>query len=87
MNKFLFIILLLFLGANSAFAKEVQIKFNLKFGFVKGGEAEMFISDTTFNGGPPFIITLWVKLPVWQIRFTEFTIFMKLRLTPKRIFR
>ncbi|WP_346856054.1 DUF3108 domain-containing protein [uncultured Draconibacterium sp.] len=50
MNRFLLIILLLFLGVNSAFTKEVQIKFNLKFGFVKGGEAEMFISDTTFNG-------------------------------------
>src|SRR5690606_14626455 len=30
-------------------AKKEKIKFNLKFGFIKGGEAELIISDTIFN--------------------------------------
>ncbi len=33
-------------------AKERRIRFNLKYGFVKGGEAEMIIIDTIFDGNP-----------------------------------
>lgn len=33
-------------------AEEKRIRFNLKFGFVKGGEAEMIITDTVFNAKP-----------------------------------
>ena len=33
-------------------AKERRIRFNLKYGFVKGGEAEMIIIDTIFDGKP-----------------------------------
>lgn len=33
-------------------AKKETILFNLKFGFVKGGEAELIITDTVFNGKP-----------------------------------
>lgn len=43
----------LLLWAMQSFAeKEERIRFNLKFGFVKGGEAEMVLSDTVFNGAP-----------------------------------
>ncbi len=34
----------------NAFASKETIKFNLKFGFIKGGEARLIICDTTFNG-------------------------------------
>jgi len=50
-NK-LFIILFLFIGLNSAFAKEERLLFDLKFSFAKGGEAVLTISDTVFNGKP-----------------------------------
>lgn len=33
-------------------AKEERIRFNLKFGFLKGGEAELTVTDTVFNGRP-----------------------------------
>ena len=46
------IFLLLFLVIQSVSGKEQVVRFNLKFGFVKGGEAEMTIKDTTFNGKP-----------------------------------
>jgi len=52
MNRILLISLFLILGFNTGFSKEIQIRFHLKFGFVKGGEAEMFITDTTFNNRP-----------------------------------
>lgn len=42
----------LILIAFSASAKEEHIFFNLKFGIVKGGETEIIISDTIFNGRP-----------------------------------
>lgn len=44
--------LFLFFGALQVQSKEIKVRFNLKFGFVKGGEAEMVISDTIFNGRP-----------------------------------
>ena len=31
-------------------SSEIKVKFHFKFGFVKGGEGTMTISDTTFNG-------------------------------------
>jgi hypothetical protein len=33
-----------------AFAQKESIEFNLKFSFIKGGEADLIISDTIFNG-------------------------------------
>lgn len=44
-----FVFLLL---AQSVWAKEERIKFHVKFGFLKGGEVEMVVNDTTFNGKP-----------------------------------
>lgn len=44
-------ILLLVISLASVASKE-KIKFNLKFGFIKGGEAELIISDTIFNNTP-----------------------------------
>jgi hypothetical protein len=52
MNRVItFTILALFI-VQALSAKEKRINFNLKFGFVKGGEAEMVITDTVFNGRP-----------------------------------
>uniref|UniRef100_UPI0032179188 DUF3108 domain-containing protein n=1 Tax=uncultured Draconibacterium sp. TaxID=1573823 RepID=UPI0032179188 len=52
MNRFLVILLIILFGTNKVFATKEHIRFNLKFGFIKGGEAEMTITDTTFNGKP-----------------------------------
>ncbi len=54
MNKWIIIILILTFSVRTGFAKNERIRFNLKFGFVKGGEAEMIITDTIFNGKPAF---------------------------------
>ncbi len=43
-------ITLLFLSSN--LKAEEKIRFNLKFGFIKGGEATMVISDTIFESKP-----------------------------------
>lgn len=44
------IILLSFLMISPAiFAKKESILFNMKFGIIKGGEAQLIITDTTFN--------------------------------------
>ncbi len=44
------ILLLVFINfARIAAAKKEVISFDLKFGFIKGGEAKFIISDTTFN--------------------------------------
>lgn len=48
---FLIVIFSLFI-AQLADAKEERIRFNLKFGFLKGGEAELTVTDTVFNGRP-----------------------------------
>lgn len=50
--KLLTVLVFLFLVSHSAWAKQEVIRFNLKFGFVKGGVADMFITDTTFAGTP-----------------------------------
>ena len=50
MKKNIIITLLFLFLLPKAFASKEEIKFNLKFGFVKGGEAELIIKDTTFNG-------------------------------------
>jgi hypothetical protein len=52
MIKCINIFLLYFLLAQSISAKKERILFDLKFGFVKGGEAKIIITDTTFNGSP-----------------------------------
>lgn len=46
------IILLLALFIHNVSAKKEVILFSLKLGFIKGGEAEMTIIDTVFNGKP-----------------------------------
>ncbi|MCG6190215.1 DUF3108 domain-containing protein [Maribellus maritimus] len=50
MKKFIIILLSFLFLMPQAFGSKEEIKFNLKFGFVKGGEAKLIISDTTFNG-------------------------------------
>jgi len=52
MNKIVLIFLSVFLLIQTVSAKEKRVRFNLKYGFIKGGEAEMIIIDTTFNGIP-----------------------------------
>ena len=52
MNKLFSIIIVLVFAAQSLSAKDISLKFHLKFGFVKGGEAEMTISDTILNDRP-----------------------------------
>ncbi|WP_321997598.1 DUF3108 domain-containing protein [Draconibacterium orientale] len=52
MNKLFSILIVFFLATQIASAEDVSVTFNLKFSFVKGGEAEMTISDTVFNGQP-----------------------------------
>lgn len=52
MKKIIGISLFVFLMAQNVSAKKERILFDLKFGFVKGGEAEIIIADTTFNGKP-----------------------------------
>lgn len=52
MKRFFLISLLVVFSFQLASAKEERLQFNLKFGFVKGGEAEMIIKDTVFNGNP-----------------------------------
>jgi len=47
-NIFLFLIILI----QSVSAKKEILFFDLKYGFAKGGEAVLTISDTTFNGLP-----------------------------------
>ncbi|MCK3686205.1 DUF3108 domain-containing protein [Maribellus sp. YY47] len=54
MKKNILIVLLLVWSFQTLEAKEERIRFNLKFGFLKGGEAEMVIRDTVFNGKPAF---------------------------------
>ena len=52
MIKTTIIFLSLFLLMQTVSAKEKRVRFNLKYGFIKGGEAEMIIIDTSFNGIP-----------------------------------
>lgn len=52
MSKISISILFILLLSLSVSAKKEVIRFNLKLGFIKGGEAEMTIIDTTFNGKP-----------------------------------
>ena len=52
MIKTIIIFLSLFLLTQTISAKEKIVRFNLKYGFIKGGEAEMIIIDTVFNGKP-----------------------------------
>jgi hypothetical protein len=52
MKKSVILFLTLFLAIQTLSAKKENIRFNLKFGFVKGGEAEIIITDTTFNNKP-----------------------------------
>jgi len=51
MNRLL-LLFLAFLFSLSVSAKKEVIRFNLKLGFIKGGEAELTITDTVFNSKP-----------------------------------
>lgn len=50
MKKIFVIFLLHLIVSTAVFAKKESISFDLKFGIIKGGEAQFIISDTTFNG-------------------------------------
>jgi len=52
MTRTVIILISIFFLIQTVSAKEKIIRFNLKYGFIKGGEAEMIIIDTTFNGIP-----------------------------------
>ncbi len=49
MKNFFSILTLILIFASNVHAKKERIFYHLKFGFVKGGEAELIISDTIFN--------------------------------------
>jgi hypothetical protein len=49
MKKVIIITILISIFILPAEARKEKIFFNLKFGFIKGGEAELIISDTIFN--------------------------------------
>ncbi len=55
MNRAALLLLTFFLSVQIVSAKEKRVRFNLKFSFLKGGEVEMVIKDTTFNGNPAII--------------------------------
>lgn len=52
MIKTVIIFLSVFLLTQTVSAKKEIIRMNLKFGFIKGGEAEIIIKDTIFNNKP-----------------------------------
>lgn len=52
MKKIFLILLAFFAVIYGAEAKEKVISFDLKFGFIKGGEAKFIITDTVFNNQP-----------------------------------
>lgn len=52
MKKFIVILLAFLLTGQVSSAKKQIISFDLKFGFIKGGEAVMIVTDTVFNGIP-----------------------------------
>lgn len=52
MTRLALITILFFLVFNTSSAKEHQIKFHVKYGFIKGGEIVMYVNDTVFNGRP-----------------------------------
>jgi hypothetical protein len=49
MRKLLLIVLFIPFLSLSSEARREKITFNLKFGFIKGGEAHIVITDTVFN--------------------------------------
>ncbi len=49
MKKIILIYIIVFGSIGNIAARKESIFFNLKFGFVKGGEAQLVISDTIFN--------------------------------------
>ena len=50
MKRIILILLALLTVTNIVSARKEVITFDLKFGFIKGGEAKFVITDTTFNG-------------------------------------
>ncbi len=50
MNKIVTILFILLVFVSEISAKKEKIKFDLKFGIIKGGEAELVINDTKFDG-------------------------------------
>ncbi|HKL32466.1 MAG TPA: DUF3108 domain-containing protein [Tangfeifania sp.] len=61
MKKYLIAALLAFLLTQTVSAKKERILFNLKFGFVKGGEAVLNINDTLFQSQPAIHYYLEVR--------------------------
>lgn len=58
MIKTILLFLSIFLLTQTVSAKKETIRFSLKFGFVKGGEAEIVITDTVFAGKPAIHYTV-----------------------------
>lgn len=52
MKKIATILILILAFAHLASAKKAVISFDLKFGFIKGGEAKFIITDTIYNNVP-----------------------------------
>lgn len=52
MKRIVILFYALFVASGSISAKEERILFFVKYGFIKGGEVEMVVNDTAFNGVP-----------------------------------
>ena len=61
MNKAVFITIFFFLTSVFFCQGKEELRFNMKYGFIKGGEARFEISDTVFNGKPAIHYYLRVK--------------------------
>lgn len=61
MKKYLIAVIVVFTLVQAASAKKERIIFDLKFGFVKGGEAVLSINDTLFQNKPAIHYYLAVR--------------------------
>lgn len=52
MKQFTAIFFIFLLFSQTVWAKNEKMHFHVKYGFIKGGEVDMYIKDTVFNGGP-----------------------------------
>ncbi len=58
MTKHILVFLFVLFLIHTASAKKEELLFDLKFGFAKGGEAVLTVTDTVFNGKPAIQYTM-----------------------------
>lgn len=52
MKQFITVLFVFLFLTQSVWAKDEKMHFHVKYGFIKGGEVDMYIKDTVFNGKP-----------------------------------